>query len=531
MKIKYLILSLASSFVMSCTSGFEEMNKNPLVVNETTPDLLLPVMEHYGYQVGNGEYQRANLLYSALYCQYVANVSANFTSGNYLYNSSWAERGFWTPYYQKVLKNFREAEKLLASNGQYEDMYQIMRILTASVTMRQTDVFGDIPYFGAGYGDTQVVYDSQSVIYDDVFKSLKEAVDLLKQKRKDQSKYGKEDLIYQGNVDKWIKFGNSLRLRAAIRLSYVDQAKAKSEGEAALKELMMESNADNAQVITQTIGLNGNPFIQNSYRNEFRASETMINMLTQNSTVSDPRLPLILGKTQAWMDGVEGAQEYKGLPNGLATSDVTRPEYDFYHNSPYWGYMWGFTWNDKGFGGKSAKPNGKIVIPVVIMNYAEVCFLKAEAALRGWSGAGSAKDNYNAGIQASIDEMRTYAPKGSYTTENDMTYCSTGWVKWDAAADFEEALKRIITQKWIAVFPNAVEAWAEFRRTGYPELTPIRYSLEATIKPENGEFIKKLRYVDNELINNGINVNNPNLNGGKGDGVNVRVWWDTGRYK
>ena len=127
--------------------------------------------------------------------------------------------------------------------------------------------------------------------------------------------------------------------------------------------------------------------------------------------------------------------------------------------------------------------------------------------------------------------MRSAAPKDSYTSENDNTYITTGKVKWNDSEDFETKLEKIITQKWIGIYPNSNEAWAEFRRTGYPVLKPIKQCLEASINVANGEFIKKLRYVDNELINNSQNANNPSLNGGKGDGVSVRVWWDTSRYK
>ena len=120
--------------------------------------------------------------------------------------------------------------------------------------------------------------------------------------------------------------------------------------------------------------------------------------------------------------------------------------------------------------------------------------------------------------------------KDLYSTEEDEAYKTTGSVAWSSASDFEGHLKQIITQKWLAVYPNGVEAWSEFRRTGYPVLNPVKQSLEPKIKAENGEFIKKLRYVDDELREN-PNATSSALNQGKGDGLHVRVWWDTGRYK
>ena len=118
-----------------------------------------------------------------------------------------------------------------------------------------------------------------------------------------------------------------------------------------------------------------------------------------------------------------------------------------------------------------------------------------------------------------------------YSTGDDETYITTGKVAWVESASDEEKLERIITQKWLSLYPNGIEAWAECRRTGYPKLTPIFQSEEPTINPANGEFIKKIRYCDAEYRDNTGNVEDPSLNQGQGDGMNVRVWWDTNRYK
>lgn len=531
MKFNKLFILLTALSAFSCTGSFEDMNKDPLAVNAVSPDLVLPNMQYTGFHMIAGDFQRASTLYSFLYAQYTANTSPSFTSDNYVFNTSWAERGLWTPYYRGVLKNLREVEPTLGEHPEYGDMYQIMRITTAMCTMRMTDTFGDIPYFGAGMGETLNPYNGQKEIYYDLFKELTESVDLLKQKRNNQRQYNTEDLIYQGDVDKWIKLGNSLRLRAALRLSFVDPEKAKAEGEAALKESLIASNADNAGVAVPMPNTWWNPLLEASAWNEFRTSETMMNMLTNRSSVIDPRLTLMISQTEAWVNGEADAVQYRGVPNGLATTDIGMTQYANMHNSCIWGYMWGYTWNSESKGSKASVPTSHTVAPPLgIMNYAEVCLLKAEAAIRGWQGAGDAKANYENGIRASFDQLRTEAPKGSYTTANDDTYLTTGKVVWNESDDFETKLEKIIAQKWVGIYPNAEEAWAEFRRTGYPAFSPVKQSLESTINAANGEFIKKLRYVDNELTNNGLNANNPSLNGGKGDGVSVRVWWDTARY-
>lgn len=249
-RTKIATLFAASILAASCTNGFDEMNKDPLSITKVSPNLILPNMQYNGFHMIAGDYQRATRLYAFLYCQYGANATSDFRSGNYEFNSSWAERGMWTPFYTVMLKNMREVSNTLEAHPEHEDMYQIMRITTAISTIRQTDTFGDIPYFNAGYGDVQTTYDSQKEIYYDVLQSLTEAVNLLKQKRSNQLRYGKEDMIYQGDVDKWIRLANSLRLRAAIRLSFVDPDKAKSEGEAALKEDLLASTGKPASTCT-----------------------------------------------------------------------------------------------------------------------------------------------------------------------------------------------------------------------------------------------------------------------------------------
>ncbi len=521
---------VASVLTVGCTNSFEEMNEDPMAITEVSPDLILPDMQYNGFHMVAGDYQRATRLYAFLYCQYGANVTSDFRSGNYEFNSSWAERGMWTPYYTRMIKNMREINARLEEHPEYEDMYQIMSITTALSTIRQTDTFGDIPYFEAGKGEVQTPYDSQKDIYYDVFQALTDAVNLLKQKRSDQLQYGNEDMMYQGDVDKWIKLANSLRLRAALRLSFVDPEKAKAEGEAALRESLMTSNDDNARVTTPETSTWANPFLDNVDWDDFRASTTMVDMmLNYHGTVADPRTTLILSQTQGWVNGNSEIQ-YRGVPNGLPGASLSQPEYQKENNSFFWGYMWGFDWNSAGKGSAVSRPSGHLRVPWMLMNYAEVCFLKAEAAIRGWQGAGDAKANYEAGIRASLEEMRAMAPTGSYTTADDDAYITTGNVAWNDADDFETKLKKIITQKWIGIFPNADEAWAEFRRTGYPDLQPIVQSLDPSINPANNEFVKKLRYVDNELNNNNANATDPSLNGGQGDGMNVRVWWDTSRY-
>lgn len=512
------------NLVASCTNDFDSINTDPMGITEGDPGYITPYVHEWGARIGSWEYQVGDNLHTNLYAQYFANSASYFNSDSYTYNSTWVTDGFWNSYYVGVLKHLRAVKNIIAEHSEYDNIYQALRIFTASCTAQITDIFGDVPYLEASTGNSAAKYDTQQSIYNDIFKELTEAVQVLNANKNDAGQtdfVSNQDLIYNGDFDKWIKLANSLRLRFALRLVYIDPVTAQHEGEAALAAIggLLSGNNDNAGVYISGTGANGWPLFQISGWGEFCMSKTMENILKQTSSVEDPRLPLWFGHTDT---STADDPVYAGIPNGLATSDLG--------NYPDKSYVWGLiampNWNTK----DDNTSTFNIPHRQKVMNYAEVCFLKAEAALRGWSGAGDAKSNYMAGIQASLDEERSTVDVSLYSTVDDGIYKTTGKVAWESASDMEGHLKQIITQKWLALYPNGVEAWTEFRRTGYPELTPVAVSMESSINPVNGEFIKKLRYVDDELREN-PNASSADLNQGQGDGMNVRVWWDTSRYK
>ena len=528
-RYRYIILGLlATIFATGCTSDFDKMNTNPLSIDDASPAYILPYVEETGIHVDSWAYQVGDNLHTNLYSQYLANSATYFSADRYTYNSSWITDGFWTPYYNGVLKYLKVVKTTAQTDTIYSNIYQMMRIYTASCTASMTDLFGDIPYSEASVGNSQPTYDSQKSIYYDVFNELTEAVAALKAHESDDTQAdcsGDKDLIYSGSVAKWIKLANSLRLRYALRLYYIDPAKAKTEGEAALAAGVMGSNDDNAGVKITGNGSNGYPLYQISGWSEFTMSKTMENVLKNTSTVLDPRTSIWFGQTRAYVAGTSSVK-YQGIPNGLPSTSLTG-NYAPDNNSYVWGLYACPEWNSAG----TEPSNFLLSKRMKVMNYAEVCLLKAEAALRGWSGAGTAQADYEDGIRASFADERSSVSEASlYSTSDDNTYITTGSVKWDESAELETKLNQIITQKWLAVYPNGIEAWSEFRRTGYPKLTPVVESDEPTIDPTQNQFIKKLRYVDEETKSN-PNASLSSLNSNKGDGSNVRVWWDTQRYK
>jgi len=520
--LKYTFILLLGGLFFNCTGNFDEMNTNPNTVTEIDPSLLLPKMQAAVIDANANEYQRGENLYSNQYCQWVSNSASYFASDRYVYNSDWSTAAYWLPYYTYILKNLRDIKDMADKYPKYQEMYQIARIVAAVGAARTTDIFGDVPYSEGGTGLDKPKYDAQKDIYYDILNELKEATTALKAGfPEEQVGYGSQDLYFNGDVNKWIKLGNSLRLRYALRISFVDPDKAKQEGESALGQTMMGSIDDNAYFIQNINDNGGFPMFVISNWGEFRLSSTLENAYKTLSSVVDPRMEFYWGVTQQSVD--DGAPDIKGIRNGIP-SDQLPPAAEA---SSCWGLLWAPTWNSA----HVLPTTFSITAPLYIMCYSEVCFLKAEAAIRGWSNAGSAQTEYENGIRASFAEARLDVATNLYSTANDDVYIKTGSVKWDDAANFETKLEKVATQKWISLFPNGTEGWAETRRTGYPKLQPVVRSDAPAINPANGEFIKKLRYVDMELNSNSENANSPSLNGGKGDGINVRVWWDTGRYK
>lgn len=536
---KIILGILAAAVLSACTEKFDAMNTDPNSLVTVSPAYILPFIQETGVNTDSGPYQRGDNLHSQFYCQFLSNTASGWTSGRYGYNEGWAVPGFWEPYYS-TLKHMKVIKEIAEKNPKYTDIYQMARITLAYGTIGMTDLFGDIPYSEAGTGNTAPKYDSQKDIYYTVFNELKEAAEILGKHLEGQEFCGaNNDLIFGGDTDKWIKFANSLRLRYALRIAYKDPAKAKTEGEAALKGGVMASNEDNAYVRIDASGSWGHPLYMICQWNCFTMSKTMENIFKNSSTVEDPRMPLWFGPSVGWWQHqkdnttIFNGEKFSGVPNGLSDKAMLAVDEDGYayndpnNNSCVYGLQAFPDWHTSGVLGSS-----KVKLNFKVMNYAETCQLKAEAALRGWDGAGDIKANYEAGIRASFAEERApIADATLYSTANDETYITTGWVKWDNAATDEEKLERIITQKWISLYPNGIEAWAECRRTGYPELMPVQQSEDPAINPANGEFIKKIRYSDVERRENAANATDPSLNEGQGDGQAVRVWWDTKRYK
>ncbi len=363
-----------------------------------------------------------------------------------------------------------------------------------------TDVWGDVPYSQALQGDAaeptiQPVYDAQKDIYTGLFRDLGEAVTAIAGAPAGSQTLGAADPIYAGNSLRWQRFGNSLRARHAMRLANVDPATARAQLTAAIGALggLMQSNADNAQMNWPGDGIYDNPWAANNRtRDDHRLSDRLMNQMLP---YSDPRVPVYAQPTLA------SSTTYAGMPNALSASDAgnysltsSRPGRVFYSTNR-------FCAGCTGLAGQR--------FPSFIMTYAEVSFILAEAAERGWI-TGSAAAYYEQGIRASMAQwgVTDAAAISAFLARSEIAYQGG-----------TPGFRQIALQKWIALYSDGVSAWAEWRRTCVP----------ATVKPGPAAIIasvpRRYQYSIREKSVNAANVDAAIARQGP-DEFMTRMYWD-----
>jgi hypothetical protein len=366
-----------------------------------------------------------------------------------------------------------------------------------------TDVWGDVPYSEALKGDApepiiQPAYDAQKDIYTGLFRDLNEAVTAIAGAPAGAASLGAADPIYGGNALRWQRFANSLRARHAMRLANVDPATAQAELNAAISAPggLLASNADNAQLTWPGDGVYDNPWaVNNRTRDDHRLSRTLLNEMVP---LDDPRVAVYAQPTLA------NPSVYAGIPNGLTAADAntyattaSRPGRVFYSTARFC---------------PGCSPLVGAGFPSFILTYAEVSFILAEAAERGWIAGGSpaAAAYYDQGIRASMEQwgVTDAAAINTFLARPEIVYVPG-----------TEGLRRIALQKWIALYTQGVEAWAEWRRTCAP----------ATVIPGPAALIntvpRRYRYSTRDYSLNAANVNAAVARQGP-DELTTRMYWD-----
>ncbi len=483
MKTLHVIATILTVVLLGCTSDFDVTNTNPNAPTAVTPGLLLtniirtPVnsMMDHAWSYGNIVIQH--------------NAKRQFVNEDrYLWGDV---SGPWDACYSTLrdVNNMMDAaEKLGQSN--YVGIGLVMR---SWIMLQLTDIYGDVPFTQATKAADGVVlpsYDRQEAIYTQLLEDLKSA----NTKIGSSTEAVEGDILFAGNISKWKKFANSLRVRMLLRIS------GKKNVTADLNAIISDqaanplfaSNADNASLTYLSAFPNQFPLAiarVGSFR-EFTLSKTLADTLLN---LKDPRIQVYGRPTEESASTTTPA--YAGLPNGL--SDVDALNYG--NNGRGISYV-GTLWFED-----ASTPRGIKVAKGVLMTYAELQFNLAEAAERGLV-AGSAKDYYEAGVKAAFDHVDTKMPD-DYLTQPSVDL------------GVSNRLEKIATQKWISLYFHGMEAWADWRRSGLPVLQPGASNLNGNRIPSRFAYP-----LSEQALNSANRADAVSKQGA--DDINTKLWWD-----
>ena len=501
--ISSLIL-LASIGLGSCDKGFDKMNVNPIALTAVEPS----------YQLNNTIVNTApsygNLSYeTTIVKQMITPFSGQGSAANFNQDNRSVASGNWNSLYQNNIKELTDVIVKTKDLPAKSNLYNMARIWKAYSFMILTDTYGDIPYSQAGKnyleGISAPIYDTQESVYSAILTELESASAALDASKAKVS----TDLLYDGDVTKWKRFGFSLLLRASMRLSKVNPAKSAEYVAKAVAGGLMQSNADNAIIrhnasFANPIGsqLNGG---QSAF---FYLAEDFVDFLKK---ANDPRLESIAVR---YVGATSGAQQIESRAN--RTKDVQIGAPLGYDNTTITvavkekklASLWDYSQLDRTrVGGLNA--------PSFLVTYSETQLLLAEAAHRKWT-TGTASTLYSSGIKAHMQQFASY---GATSTISEAAI--NAYLLANPLTPGKE-LEEINTQYWVSSFLVGPESWANFRRSGFPVLKPNSFP-GSDLKTE--PFIRRLTYVDAELNVNKANVQKAIERQGANT-MDTRIWWD-----
>ncbi|BBE19880.1 hypothetical protein AQPE_4068 [Aquipluma nitroreducens] len=426
MKIKNIFLALlATAALTSCVQDLLDTNKNPNEAQIAQPDYLLTNAIKSSVDTYWGTTN--NLDGTLLFAQHVAKIQ--YTEIDRYIASNTTFESPWKSFYSQGLRDLAEIIKIGETENQ-PNYKAVATIFRSWVFLLLTDAYGDIPYSQAININEYITpaYDAQKDVYHGLLNDLKTAVALIDPTKKAIS----GDVIYSGNLTKWKKFANSLRYRIALRIADKEPEVAKQAiAEIPVADLI--GDGETAQLVYLT-SPNQNPIaLFFETRDDYRVSKSIVETL---KSLNDPRLPVFANKTETATPEI-----YIGVPNGLTTSAAS---------------ALGFSKTSK-IGTYFTSPQ----TPGVILSTAEVLFGRAEAAARGFTTE-NAETLYNQAIKASLKQF------GITSDDVVNAYLAQPSVKYNSA-NYKQSIG---VQKWIALFGQGLEAFAEWRRLDYPQLPP-----------------------------------------------------------
>lgn len=474
-----------------------------------------------GTKVAN-QYQIAYHLSADCWSGYFSQNEAwnnGYNNTSYYLHESWLSASYRSAY-SNIIPLWKEV-MLQAKETNSPEVAALAQVIKIASWHKAVDMFGPIPYKEAGKGLLVVPYDSEKEVYTLMMKELTDAIEVLTKKANaDEKLLEAYDAVYKGNAIKWVKYANSLLLRLAMRVRYVDVNLAKKYAEQAVQQQYgVMTDKEDAAKMDKGAGLNfrNNLTILTGQYKESRMGSTMLAYL---GGYQDPRIKVYFTETTSPTAVTVGnLGMYQALPPAVNKAKNTEFE-------------------------KFSEPNVQDGTPTYWMKASEVYFLRAEGALLGWDMKGTAEALYKKGVETSFEEnglsaalaehyltsglspmkfnLKTTAPYVSYSQEAPTT-ATTAF-----SGTKEEKLEKIMIQKWIAIFPDGQEAWTEYRRTGYPKLHPVmnNYSPEG-VTSELG--IRRMHYPkqvglseeDQENLNAAVKM----LSNGQ-DKASTRLWWD-----
>lgn len=527
--LRQTLVYVFALFIFSCTKDFEKWNTNPHQVTEEqmSADFIstgtffvqmeknvIPIEQLVGNAgIGAEHYQIIQNLNGDAFSGYLAtpNPFSRSNNTNYGLLAGWYGLAF-NHGFTNIMQPWKQIQAVSAENN--PEIAALATILKVIAFQRITDMYGPIPYTDSGTG-IKKVYDAQKNVYDALFNDINKSISTLSDfasRNPGVNILSSFDFTYNGNVTNWIKLANTIKLRMAIRISYADAALARQMAEEACSHpIGLIQGTEEAAGLKHALLNFRHPLI---VIGDGAFKDTMMGAVIESimNGYRDPRLPIYFKPAS---DG-----RFRGVRNGIIINSK-----DDYAEGPF------------------SYANIGANVDLLWVNPAESFFLRAEGALRNWNVGGNAKDLYEQGVSTSFaywgaGNVQTYLANGNsvpapYTDPKNIAnnvqagnpYLSTITIKWNDTDPFERKLERIITQKWLAIFPDGQEAWSEFRRTGYPKNFPV------VMNNSNGTIstatqIRRLPFPTSEYLNNADNVGKAVALLGGLDNGGTKLWWD-----
>ncbi|MCX4335477.1 MAG: SusD/RagB family nutrient-binding outer membrane lipoprotein [Bacteroidales bacterium] len=513
--LTFFVIAAASA---GCTDKFGEMNTNPYRPETLPVHSFFPAMLDCLASPEENPCQRNNTFWACFGGYVTAPHSWTRTNLYSTFNiddawNQWTVDWYYTAEGGKGLyPGWFSVQRLTEGKGYYFQMAQLLRVYVMQMV---ASLQGPLPYSKVANGDFYVSYDDERTAWHAMFDDLDAAiVEIQSAAASGSAPLAAVDRIYGGDNVKWLKFANTLKLRMAMRISNVEPEYAKQKAEEAVASGVMEGISDSAYD-----NLNGR------YNNGFYTlavgwgGEVMANacITSYMNGYQDPR------REKYFLPSAHDGS-YMGVRSGIA--GMNKSNYVEYSHMIY-----------------SEEANKTAPMPVMLAS--EAAFLRAEGALKGWNMGGDAKSFYEQGIRLSFDQWgasgasdyianSTRVP-GDYvdskTPANNIANKCKITVAWEDNVSDAKKLERIITQKWIAGYPNGLEAWSDFRRTGYPYIFPPKDNMSNNeVDSELGQ--RRLRFSQSEYNRNNDNVTAAvQMLSNKQDKDYTDLWWAQNQKK